>query len=252
MPTFSELGLGVDVLKAIEALGYQEPTPIQQQAIPLLLSTPTDLVALAQTGTGKTAAFGLPLIDQLDFNSRDPLALILAPTRELCVQIANDLAKFAQFAPGASIVPVYGGAAISTQIRSIKQGAHIIVATPGRLIDLLGRKAVKLHNVNVVVLDEADEMLNMGFKEDIDHILASMPEERNIWLFSATMPPEITRLTEQFLHNPVRVEVARAATTASTITQGLIATHSGFQKRETLRRLIRDAEGFKNAIIAKV
>lgn len=188
MLSFPELGLGEKVLKAIEALGFQQPTPIQEQAIPLLLADHSDFIGLAQTGTGKTAAFGLPLIEKVDFNSRDTQALILAPTRELCVQITDDLVRYLKFTSGANIVAVYGGASISTQIRQIKRGAQIVVATPGRLIDLITRKAVVLQTVRYVVLDEADEMLNMGFQEDIDDILSNTPAEKNVWLFSATMP----------------------------------------------------------------
>lgn len=237
MPSFSELGLGEKVLKAVAALGFQQPTPIQQQAIPLLLSETTDLVALAQTGTGKTAAFGLPLIDRLDFSGRDPQALVLAPTRELCVQIANDLTKFAQFEHGANIVPVYGGASISTQIRAIKQGAHIIVATPGRLIDMIGRKAIRLTDINVVVLDEADEMLNMGFQEDIDEILSYTPEEKNTWLFSATMPTEIRRIAEQFMRNPQELVMGRQNDAADNLEHHYYVIHER-DRYAALKRLL--------------
>ncbi len=237
MPSFSELGLGNNVLKAVEALGFQQPTPIQQQAIPLLLSETTDLVALAQTGTGKTAAFGLPLIDRIDFNGRDPRALVLAPTRELCVQIASDLTKYAQFSHGANIVPVYGGANISTQIRAIKQGAHIIVATPGRLIDLLGRKALRLDGIEVVVLDEADEMLNMGFQEDIEEILSHTPEEKNTWLFSATMPAEIRNIAEQFMREPQELVMGRKNDTADNLEHHYYVVHER-DRYAALKRLL--------------
>lgn len=237
MPSFSELGLGADVLKAVEALGFKEPTPIQQNAIPLLLSDTTDLVALAQTGTGKTAAFGLPLVDRIEFDSRDPEALVLAPTRELCVQIANDLTKYARFASGASIVPVYGGANISTQIRAIKQGAHIIVATPGRLIDLLGRKALRLDRIRVVVLDEADEMLNMGFQEDIEEILSHTPKEKNTWLFSATMPSEIREIAREFMRNPKELLMGRQNDAADNLEHHYYVVHER-DRYAALKRLL--------------
>lgn len=225
MPTFSDLGLGVDVLKAIESLGFIEPTPIQQQAIPLLLNESTDLVALAQTGTGKTAAFGLPLIEHVDFSSPHPQALVLAPTRELCVQISNDLTKYASFVRGAAIVPVYGGANISTQQRALRQGAQVVVATPGRLIDLLGRKALKLDRINVVVLDEADEMLNMGFQEDIEEILSHTPEEKSTWLFSATMPAEIRQIAANYMNDPEEIVIGRKNDTADNLEHHYYVIH---------------------------
>ncbi|MFM2206188.1 MAG: Cold-shock box protein [Bacteroidota bacterium] len=242
MPSFSELGLGADVMKAVEALGFREPTPIQHKAIPLLLSKPTDLVALAQTGTGKTAAFGLPLIDRLEFSGRDPEALVLAPTRELCVQISNDLLKFAKFTEGASIVPVYGGANISTQIRAIRQGADIIVATPGRLIDLLGRKALRLDNVRVVILDEADEMLNMGFQEDIEEILSHTPEDKNTWLFSATMPSEIRNIAGQYMSDPEEIVMGRQNDAADNLEHHYYVVHER-DRYAALKRLLDASPG---------
>src|SRR4051812_25149253 len=172
MVSFKDSGVGEKVLKAITDLGFENPTPIQEQAIPVLLSGEKDFVGLAQTGTGKTAAYGVPLIELVDWQNRNTQALILAPTRELCVQITKDLVSYSKYYDSSNIVSVYGGASIETQIRQIKKGAQIIVATPGRLIDLIGRRAVKLATINFVVLDEADEMLNMGFQEDIDEILS--------------------------------------------------------------------------------
>lgn len=193
MKSFDALGLSGEVVETIRQMGFETPTPIQEQAIPILLQGDTDLVGLAQTGTGKTAAFGLPLIDLVDATNKTTQALILAPTRELSVQITNDLNNFSKSVKSLNIVTVYGGASISDQIRNIKRGAQIIVATPGRLIDLLSRKVVNLTGIKYVVLDEADEMLNMGFKEDIDEILSTTPETKNVWLFSATMPREVKR-----------------------------------------------------------
>ena len=212
MQTFNDLGLSKPLLKAIEALGFQTPTPIQEQTIPLLLEHKKDLLALAQTGTGKTAAFGLPLIQLVNANSNDTQALILAPTRELCVQITNDLQKYALHSGRINIVAVYGGANIRTQITEIRRGAQIIVATPGRLIDLLSRKIVKINSIQYLVLDEADEMLNMGFQEDIDIILETTPKEKSVWLFSATMPPEIKRITKKYMQNPDEITVGKANT----------------------------------------
>ena len=191
MKSFKDLGLSEEIVKSILQLGFETPTPIQEKAIPVLLEGNTDLVGLAQTGTGKTAAFGLPLLQLVDEKNRDTQALILAPTRELSVQITSDLENFSKNVKNLNIVTVYGGASISEQIRKVKRGAQIIVATPGRLIDMLDRKVVNLASIKFVILDEADEMLNMGFKEDIDSILSTTPKTKNVWLFSATMPREV-------------------------------------------------------------
>ena len=208
--TFAELGLSEQIIKAVTELGFTEATPIQEQTIPLLSSKKTDLVALAQTGTGKTAAFGLPLLSQIDFSEFATKALILAPTRELCMQISADLKKYAKYIKGLKVTEVYGGASIETQIRIIKQGApHIIAATPGRLIDLMKRKVVSLKDVEVVILDEADEMLNMGFKESIDTILEKTPEGKNVWLFSATMPKEVARIASTYMNDPEEISVGK-------------------------------------------
>ena len=205
MNTFQELGLDARLVKSVEALGFVTPTPIQLQAIPALLEGGRDLVGLAQTGTGKTAAFGLPLLQLIDLSKNYPQALILAPTRELCVQIYNDLQNFSTEMKGFESVPVYGGASIMDQMRKIKRGVHVVVATPGRLIDLLKRKALDLGKVKILVLDEADEMLNMGFKEDIDYILENTPDERNTWLFSATMPREVSNIAKNYMDNPFEI-----------------------------------------------
>src|SRR4051812_11242319 len=188
MNPFSTLGIRHDIVNAITELGFENPTPIQEQAIPVLLSGSNDFVGLAQTGTGKTAAFGLPLLELLDFEKNYPQSLILCPTRELCMQITNDIKSYAKNVNNVHVVAVYGGANISDQLRQIKRGVQIVVATPGRMLDIINRKAIDFSNVNYVVLDEADEMLNMGFQEDIDTILSTTPADKKTWLFSATMP----------------------------------------------------------------
>ena len=205
MKSFDALGLSEAVVKTITEMGFETPTPIQEQAIPILLKGDTDLVGLAQTGTGKTAAFGLPLIELVDSGSKNTQALIVAPTRELSVQITSDLENFSKSVKALNIVTVYGGASISDQIRKVRRGAHIIVATPGRLIDLLSRKVVDLSTIKYVVLDEADEMLNMGFKEDIDEILSTTPKNKIVWLFSATMPREVRAIAQNYMNKPVEL-----------------------------------------------
>lgn len=204
--TFKDLGLRDEVLKAIDQLGFETPTPIQEKAIPHLLKDMSDFVGLAQTGTGKTAAFGLPLISNVDEKAHAPEGLVICPTRELCLQISKDLDNYAKFLK-TKVVPVYGGTDIKRQIKDIKSGAGIIVATPGRLVDLSKRKAIKLDKVEWVVLDEADEMLNMGFKEDIDAILSKTPEHKNVWLFSATMPKEVAAIAQNYMVDPKEVSV---------------------------------------------
>ncbi|MBL7877316.1 MAG: DEAD/DEAH box helicase, partial [Cyclobacteriaceae bacterium] len=205
MESFEGLGLSGQLVEAIRQLGFEKPTPIQEKAIPLLLKGKVDLVGLAQTGTGKTAAFGLPLLQLVDESNRATQALIIAPTRELSVQITTDLERFSSSIMKLNIVTVYGGASISDQIKRIRRGAQIIVATPGRLMDLLSRKVVDLSSIQYVVLDEADEMLNMGFKEDIDEILSTTPKEKNVWLFSATMPREVREISKNYMHNPEEI-----------------------------------------------
>ena len=201
--TFEELGVREDLLKAIGELGFESPMPVQEKVIPHLLHEDGDVVALAQTGTGKTAAFGLPVIQRTDVKLRKPQALILSPTRELCLQIGGDLADFSKYTPDLKVLPVYGGSSIESQIRTLKKGVHIIVATPGRLLDLIKRGTVDLSNVHTVILDEADEMLNMGFVDDINSILGNVPEDRKMLLFSATMPDEIAKIAKNYMHSPV-------------------------------------------------
>ncbi len=207
MKTFEELGVRPDLRKAIEEMGFEAPMPVQEQVIPHLLHGDDDVVALAQTGTGKTAAFGLPLLQRIDPDIHSPQALILSPTRELCLQIGSDLADFSKYMPEVKVLPVYGGSSIESQIRSLRSGVQIIVATPGRLIDLINRKVVKLENVHTVVLDEADEMLNMGFLDSINEILAHVPEDRKTLMFSATMPNEIAKIAKNYMRNPLEVVI---------------------------------------------
>ncbi len=205
MSEFATLGLSQPLVEAIEELGFIHPTPIQTQAIPQLLNDDTDLVGLAQTGTGKTAAFGLPLVELVDTNKKHTQALVLAPTRELCMQIARELGLFAKHLKRLKVLAVYGGTDIGRQIREVKKGVHILVATPGRLKDLMRRKVVNLSNLEYVVLDEADEMLNMGFKEEIDAILKDTPEDKLTWLFSATMPPGVRRISQNYMTDPLEL-----------------------------------------------
>lgn len=205
MQAFEALGLSGEIVESVRRLGFETPTPVQAKAIPVLLQGQQDVVALAQTGTGKTAAFGLPLIQLMDEADTATRALVLAPTRELCLQITSDFENFAKGVKRLNIVAVYGGASITDQIRKIKRGAQIIVATPGRLMDLLERRVVNLRVIRYLVLDEADEMLNMGFKEDIDHILSHTSEEKRVWLFSATMPSEVRRIANTYMENPIEM-----------------------------------------------
>ena len=207
MKTFEELGVSLEIRKAIEEMGYESPMPVQEEVIPYLLGNGNDVVALAQTGTGKTAAFGLPLIQKIDVTRRVPQALILCPTRELCLQIAGDLTDYSKYITDLKILPVYGGSSIDSQIRSLKQGVHIIVATPGRLIDLMERKVANLSTVRDVVMDEADEMLNMGFTDSINAILEKVPQDRNTLMFSATMSPEISRIAKTYLHDAKEITI---------------------------------------------
>ncbi len=186
-------------------MGFTEPTPIQEKVIPEIIDGSRDLVGLAQTGTGKTAAFGLPMIQLIDFDSLHTQGVVICPTRELCIQISGDFNEFSRFVKGAKIVSVYGGASIENQIRQIKKGAHIIVATPGRLLDLIKRKVVKISSVSFVVLDEADEMLNMGFQEDLDAILSKTPDNRRTWLFSATMPAAVVKIAANYMNDYIEI-----------------------------------------------
>ncbi|MFZ4634407.1 MAG: DEAD/DEAH box helicase [Saprospiraceae bacterium] len=205
MTTFQDLGIQDDLLKGITALGFDVPTPVQALVIPAALKAEQDIIALAQTGTGKTAAFGLPLLQRINPNERGVQALVLCPTRELCVQVSLDLERYSQFAHQYKVVAVYGGAGIEGQIRQIKAGAQIVVATPGRLIDMLDRKALSLSNAHCVVLDEADEMLNMGFREAIETILSAAEGRESTWLFSATMPSDVRAIAKRYMKDPMEI-----------------------------------------------
>ncbi|MEC8287138.1 MAG: DEAD/DEAH box helicase, partial [Bacteroidota bacterium] len=204
---FSELPLNPKLLKGIEALGFKSPTPVQEATIGTLIEQDQDLIGLAQTGTGKTAAFGLPMIEKINVKKSNVQGLVIAPTRELCVQISNDFKSFSKFIPEIQVATIYGGASMDKQSREIKSGAQIVVATPGRLMDMIRRKMVKLNKVEYTVLDEADEMLNMGFKEDIDGILAHTPKEKRTWLFSATMPKGVAKIAKSYMEDPIEVTI---------------------------------------------
>ncbi len=217
MNSFENLGLSEAILGAIKELGFENPTPIQEKAIPVLLEGRSDFVGLAQTGTGKTAAYGLPLLELIEQDEKLPQALILSPTRELGIQIADDLRLFSKNILNLSVVNVYGGASIDDQIRKLRRGAHVIVATPGRLLDMIRRKAVNLSKIEYLILDEADEMLNMGFKEDIDSILTATSEDKLTWLFSATMPNEVRRIAKNYMTDPVEVTVGSGNSTNKNI-----------------------------------
>lgn len=207
MNTFRELGLNESLLQAIQDMGFETPSEVQQKAIPVLLQQKTDIVALAQTGTGKTAAFGFPLIQNIQAESKSTQALILSPTRELCLQITNEIKQYSKYIKGLHTVAVYGGASITEQAREVKKGAQIIVATPGRMQDMINRNYVNIKNIEICVLDEADEMLNMGFYEDITSILADTPKDKQTWLFSATMPNEVAKIAKEFMHKPQEITV---------------------------------------------
>jgi len=208
MMTFNQFGLKDELIQAVHSIGFTNPTPIQEKTIPLLISTTTDIIALAQTGTGKTAAFGLPLIHNIDPQSKNTQALVLSPTRELCMQIKDELVKYSQNL-NINIVSVFGGASITNQITQLKRGAQIIVATPGRLMDMIDRKVINLKHTTTVVLDEADEMLNMGFKDDIDQILEFTEAREQAWLFSATMNNDVRKIAKKFMNNPTEIAVAK-------------------------------------------
>ena len=234
---FKTLGLKKELIKAVENLGFQAPLPIQEKAIPALLSGELDFVGLAQTGTGKTAAFGLPLIQLIDPSLTYPQGVVVCPTRELCLQITDDLKQFARYIENINIVAVYGGASIPNQVRQIKSGCQIIVATPGRLLDLMERKAVKLSRVSYAILDEADEMLNMGFKEDIDRILDSMPVHIRVWLFSATMPKGVAAIARTYLTDPLEISLGEQNRTPENIEHTCYVIHEK-NRYQGLKRII--------------
>ncbi|HVT87122.1 MAG TPA: DEAD/DEAH box helicase [Chitinophagaceae bacterium] len=250
MTTFEALGIEEGLLEAIRALGFTQPTPIQEKAIPVLLNGTKDFIGLAQTGTGKTAAFGLPLLQLIQKANRFPQALIICPTRELCLQITNDLNTFRKKTDHISVTAVYGGTSIGMQIRDLKKGTHIVVATPGRLIDLIERKAINLEKIHYVVLDEADEMLNMGFKEDIEFILKNTPNRQSTWLFSATMPPEIRQVSKRYMQNPFEITIGKMNAGAANIDHQYYLT-SHVNRYETLKRIIDFNPGLYGIIFTR-
>ena len=250
MITFESLGIEEGLLHSIKTLGFTQPTPIQEKAIPVLLQGTKDFIGLAQTGTGKTAAFGLPLLQLINKTDKFPQALIVCPTRELCLQIAKDLDSFKNKKDHIVVTAVYGGASIGDQIRSLKKGTHIAVATPGRLIDLIERKAINLEKINYVILDEADEMLNMGFKDDIEFILKNTPNRQSIWLFSATMPPEIRNVSKRYMDKPFEITIGKTNAGAANIDHQYYATQH-HNRYEVLKRIIDFNPGIYGIVFAR-
>lgn len=250
MMTFEGLGIDARLVQATSELGFVNPTPIQEKAIPVLLGGTTDFVGLAQTGTGKTAAFGIPLLQLIDAKEKYPQALIVCPTRELCMQIVKEMELFKKHLPGMHVVAVYGGTSISMQIRDLKRGVQIVVATPGRLIDLIERKAVDLERIKYIVLDEADEMLNMGFRDDIEFILKNTPVKESTWLFSATMPPEVKQVSKRYMKNPVEVTVGKMNTANVNIDHQFYVTQAQ-HRYDTLKRIIDFNPGIYGIIFTR-
>ena len=261
---FDDLGLSEEVLKAVKDLGFESPSPIQERAIGPLLAG-YDILGQAQTGTGKTAAFGLPLLSRIDRESTDTQVLILAPTRELAIQVAEACQSFAKYLPRFHVLPIYGGASYEVQVKALNRGAQLVVGTPGRVIDMIKRGKLKLENLKSLVLDEADEMLRMGFIEDVEWIISQCPEDRQIALFSATMPDVIRRIAKQYLHEPEEIRIAAKTTTATTVRQRYWLV-SGLHKIDALTRLLEvepydaliiftrtktDAEDLTNRLLAR-
>jgi ATP-dependent RNA helicase DeaD len=250
MMTFEGLGIDAKLVQATVELGYVNPTPIQEKAIPVLLGGTTDFVGLAQTGTGKTAAFGLPLLQLIDPKEKYPQALVVCPTRELCMQIVKEIELFKKHITGMHVVAVYGGTSISMQIRDLKRGVQIVVATPGRLIDLIERKAIDLARIKYIVLDEADEMLNMGFRDDIEFILKNTPVKESTWLFSATMPPEVKQVSKRYMKNPVEITVGKMNTANVNIDHQYYVTQAQ-HRYDTLKRIIDFNPGIYGIIFTR-
>ena len=250
MKTFEELGVAEPLRRAIEDLGFEQPMPVQERVIPRLLGDAKDIVALAQTGTGKTAAFGLPVLQRINPAERRPQALILSPTRELCLQIASDLADFSKFIPEVKVLPVYGGSSIESQIRGLREGVQIIVATPGRLIDLIKRGVVKLEHVNTVVLDEADEMLNMGFLDSIEEILSYVPEDRKMLMFSATMPSDILKIAKRYMKDYEEIVVGTRNEGAQNVRHVYYMVHAK-DKYLALKRIADNSPGIYAIIFCR-
>ena len=248
--TFAELGVNEQLVKSVTELGYTHATEIQERSIPVLISGTKDFIGLAQTGTGKTAAFGLPLLQLIKTADKHPQALVVCPTRELCMQIVNELNLFKKHVPGVQVLAVYGGTSIGMQIKDLKRGVQIIVATPGRLIDLIERKAINLEQIEYVVLDEADEMLNMGFQEDIEFILKNTPNRESIWLFSATMPTEIRKVSKRYMKEPVEVTIGKVNATNKSIDHQYYVTSAQY-RYETLKRIIDFNPGIYGIIFTR-
>lgn len=248
--TFKELGLDKNIVKSVTELGFETPSPIQEKSIPVLLEGDRDYVGLAQTGTGKTAAFGLPMIQRIDADYRAIQALVLCPTRELCLQITKELKAYSKYSEGINVVAVYGGASITDQIRQIKKGVNIIVGTPGRTIDLMDRKVLKFDTVSTVVLDEADEMLNMGFKEDINQILEGTPPFKRTWLFSATMPKEVERIANNYMDDPFRITVGTKNSSAANIEHKYCLVN-GRDQYHALRRFVDYSPGMFGIVFCR-
>ncbi len=247
---FEELNLSDSILKAIAEMGFTEPTPIQGEVIPMLLESKEDVIALAQTGTGKTAAFGLPLIHNIDSSDRKTKGVVLCPTRELCLQIHTEMTQFAKYTRGLHMTAVYGGSDIGSQIRSLKQGSQIIIATPGRLVDLIKRGAADLSSLSYLVMDEADIMLNMGFREELDFILSSAPEERQNLLFSATMPAEVARIASEYMNNPAEVSMGKKNAGTDTIEHYYYLVHAK-DRYNALKRLVDFNPGIYGLIFCR-
>jgi ATP-dependent RNA helicase DeaD len=250
MTTFKDLGLSEPLLNAVAEMGFEHPTEIQEKAIPALLEQETDLVALAQTGTGKTAAFGLPLLERIEIESRTTQGLILAPTRELCLQITNELQSYSRNLKGLGVVPVYGGASIQEQARLVKRGAQIIVATPGRIKDMISRELVDVSRIEYCILDEADEMLNMGFYEDLTDILSHTPADKSTWLFSATMPDQVARIAKDFMNNPKELTVGKRNIGAATVRHEYYKVN-GRDRYAALRRLADANPGLFSVVFCR-
>ncbi len=250
MIKFEDLGIEESLLQSIQQLGFTEPTPIQEKAIPVLLQGTRDFIGLAQTGTGKTAAFGLPLLQLIKKADKFPQALIICPTRELCMQITKDLNSFRGKKDHVQVTAVYGGSSITQQIRDLKKGTHVVVATPGRLIDLIERKAINLEKIHYVVLDEADEMLNMGFKDDIEFILKNTPKRQSTWLFSATMPSEIRQVSKRYMDNPFEITIGKVNAGNVNIDHHYYLTQH-VNRYETLKRIIDFNPGIYGLIFTR-
>jgi ATP-dependent RNA helicase DeaD len=237
MTQFDDMGLNPQILKGIKQMGFEEPSEIQEKVIPQFLENPSDLVGLAQTGTGKTAAFGLPILEKIDTSKKFPQALILSPTRELCIQISRELKDYGKFIPGLEVTPIYGGADIGPQLRALSRGTHIITATPGRMHDIVRKNRVDLSKIEILVLDEADEMLNMGFKEDVDAILSCTPDEKNTLLFSATMPKGVADISKNYMSNPVEITAGKKNSGAKNVNHCYYLVHAR-DRYAALKRIV--------------